>query len=379
MPSIKKRSENTYLITVSDGYDREGRKIAGYKTVHVDPSLTSKQKEKEVARIAALFEVEFKQGKHIDPSVTYADFAHRWLSDHCEVNLERKTSASYKAMLDSIILPAIGHIRLAKLKPPHLIGFYNNMKDDGIRADGKPGGYSTRTIKYCHQIISSSLSSAVQWQVLSENVAKRVKPPKGNPPKPKAFFDDKQAMRFLEYIDTAPLKFKALMHVAIYGGLRLEEALPLVWEDLDFEKCSVRIDKALSYVDGEQFVKTTAKNDGSIRTITLPRHIFSMFEELRPMEGERIFLMHYTTPYHWLQKKIKKYNDTYEEKLPLISFHGLRHTNITLSIAAGVDIRTVSGRAGHKSVITTQSIYSHFLKSRDSEASDTLEEFLKPK
>ena len=54
--------------------------------------------------------------------------------------------------------------------------------------------------------------------------------------------------------------------------------------------------------------------------------------------------------------------------------HSLRHTNITMQIAAGVPLVTVSGRAGHARTSTTTDIYSHLLKSSDKTAAETLEQ-----
>ena len=54
--------------------------------------------------------------------------------------------------------------------------------------------------------------------------------------------------------------------------------------------------------------------------------------------------------------------------------HSLRHTNITMQIAAGVPIVTVAGRAGHARTSTTTDIYSHFLKTADRSAAQKLEE-----
>jgi len=236
MASIQKRGDFTYRLTVSNGYDRNGKKIMKQKTVTLDSSLTQKQIDKEMERLAVLFEDEVKKGNYIDPTITFETFTRRWLSEYAEKQLERKTIASYKAELDTKILPAIGHIKLNQLQPLQLTKYYEMLTEDGIRLDGKPGGYSTRTIKYSHQIISSILQTAVYWQVIPANICRNVKPPKGVPPKKKDnYFDDTQAKAFIEYTASAPLKYQALVLITIFGGLRLEEVLPLKWADIDFK------------------------------------------------------------------------------------------------------------------------------------------------
>ena len=255
MASIKKRGENTYL------------------------TMTKKQQEKEITQIAMRFEDEVKVQNITGSSVTFETFTNRWLKEHAETQLELKTISSYKKELSSKIIPAIGHVKLNKLQPMHLAQFYNKLTQDGVRQDNKSGGYSTRTIKYCHQIISSILTSAVQWNILQENIAKRVKPPKGIPKSNKInYFDDKQTMIFLKHIESEPLKYRLLANIAIYGGLRLEEILPLLWSDVDFECYTIDINKTTSYVDGKQFIKDTTKNKGSTRKIILPSHIFTLLK-----------------------------------------------------------------------------------------------------
>jgi integrase len=53
-------------------------------------------------------------------------------------------------------------------------------------------------------------------------------------------------------------------------------------------------------------------------------------------------------------------------------FHDLRHLNVSLSLAAGVPLTTVSKRAGHASVSLTSQTYAHLLSGQDSAAAEAL-------
>lgn len=64
--------------------------------------------------------------------------------------------------------------------------------------------------------------------------------------------------------------------------------------------------------------------------------------------------------------------------LPQISIHSLRHTNITLQIAAGVLLRTVTFRAGHASTAVIRIVYSHAIRSSEEKAAQILENILDP-
>ena len=56
--------------------------------------------------------------------------------------------------------------------------------------------------------------------------------------------------------------------------------------------------------------------------------------------------------------------------MPPVSLHSLRHTNATVMIGKGADVRTVSGRLGHSQTSTTLNIYAEFLQSSDRAASE---------
>jgi len=58
--------------------------------------------------------------------------------------------------------------------------------------------------------------------------------------------------------------------------------------------------------------------------------------------------------------------------------HSLRHTNATLLIASGVNVRTIASRLGHSQVSTTTNLYSHPLRTADERAADALGDILNP-
>jgi integrase len=55
-----------------------------------------------------------------------------------------------------------------------------------------------------------------------------------------------------------------------------------------------------------------------------------------------------------------------------VRLHDLRHLHATQLLAAGVPVRTVSGRLGHANAATTLNVYAHFLEASDREAADVI-------
>lgn len=111
MANIEKRTENTYRIVVSAGYDAGGKKLRKYKTVTLLGGMTDRQREKELTRQAVLFEQEVENGTYLDGAkITFAEFAQIWLEGYAEKKLAPGTLKPYKMRLGKRIIPALGHI-----------------------------------------------------------------------------------------------------------------------------------------------------------------------------------------------------------------------------------------------------------------------------
>jgi integrase len=59
-----------------------------------------------------------------------------------------------------------------------------------------------------------------------------------------------------------------------------------------------------------------------------------------------------------------------------VRLHDLRHYVATRLLTAGVDVRTVAGRLGHRNAATTLNVYSHFVPEADRRAADVLAQLL---
>ena len=80
--------------------------------------------------------------------------------------------------------------------------------------------------------------------------------------------------------------------------------------------------------------------------------------------------MHPDRPYKILKQIIKKYD------LKDITFHGLRHTSISLQISSGIQTQIKSKRTGHSNISITHSIYSYFFDNGFKEVADKMDTFL---
>lgn len=122
----------TYRISVSSGFDTSGKRIRHRMTYKPEPGMTARQIEKAVQRAAADFERSIEQGFVLDSRQTFAEYASYVLDLKERAGLKTKTLDRYKELLIRIN-QAIGHLKIADIRPQHLNSFYKNLSEPGIR------------------------------------------------------------------------------------------------------------------------------------------------------------------------------------------------------------------------------------------------------
>jgi len=419
LSSIEWRGKNSCRLIVSCGFQGKKR-IKKTRTVQV-AGRTDAERKKAADKLLAEFIVEIEHGLVIDgKKMTFKKFVECWLKDYAETNLAPKTLFRYKEILDSRILPSLGHLKLDQLRPTHIIEFENMLREPGIRMDKKEGGLSEKTILQHHRIISSILNDAVEWQLLFSNPAARVKPPRVKKVQAKCF-DEDQMLIILDALEQLPvelLRFRAIIDLALGTGLRRGEIMGLEWRDIDFDKRTLEVRQASQYLPGKGCFIKDPKNETSKRLISVPAATIAVLKKWKAKQTERkmripdlwsvgewVFTtwdghrMHPDTISKWFPEFLKKIivhrtcsgfmqtedfcphcnKKVHTEdiiRLPRLNFHSLRHTSATLLIAEGSDVREVSGRLGHSNMSTTGDIYAHFVKKADVAAAEKLNDLM---
>lgn len=452
MATVRKRG-NAYQIRVSTGYDSTGKQLEKSMTWKPPRGMTEKQIAKELERQKVLFEEQVQNGLYLDSTITLAEFADKWFKDYAEKQLREKSLEGYRCIMPRI-LQALGHIKLCRLQPHHLMEFYNNLEESGVRLDTKykackdfkkiyeAAGYtqkslseaaevSASTIRLCsaghniakktadkiskvlknkrifipqntkdkladttiikyHRLLSSMLTTAVQWQIIPSNPCGRVKPPHVDY-KEAAVLDEKEVEQLISCLDDEPLKYKTAVMLILYTGLRRGELCGLNCEDVDLDNGIIQVKRSLLYTTNKGIYEDTTKNKHSQRFIQIPPDMVKLLKEYKAEQARQRLLigdqwqnsgklitsdngsaLYPDTLSAWFRKFIKKNN------LPDAHIHTLRHVSATLLIAGGVDVATVSNRLGHANKTTTLNIYTHAIKSADAMAAERLQNILNP-
>ena len=125
----------TYRITVYAGFDTQGKRIRHRMNYKPTPGMTPRQIEKAAQKAAMDFERSIEQGFALDNRQTFAEYAAYVLDLKQRTGTKARTLDRYQDMMVRIN-QAIGHIKLADLRPQHLNSFYKNLAEPGIRMGG---------------------------------------------------------------------------------------------------------------------------------------------------------------------------------------------------------------------------------------------------
>lgn len=123
----------SYRFIVSGGVDCNGKRIVHRKTWKPPVGMTEKQAEKAANREAVLYEQSILQGYSLDNRQTFAQYADYVLDLKGRTGAKAKTLDRYRELLIRTN-EAIGHLKLADIRPQHLNAFYKSLAEPGIRA-----------------------------------------------------------------------------------------------------------------------------------------------------------------------------------------------------------------------------------------------------
>lgn len=180
MATIEKipgKTGTTYRITVSGGFNSAGKRIRHRMTYKPEPGMTARQIQKAVQRAAADFERSIEQGFTLDNRQTFAEYAAYVLDLKERGGTKRKTLDRYKELLIRIN-QAIGHLKLADIRPQHLNSFYKNLSEPGIRAGG---GHAIAKIDLAAWMKANKTSRAALASVSGISAATVSTAARGNP------------------------------------------------------------------------------------------------------------------------------------------------------------------------------------------------------
>lgn len=291
--------------------------------------------------------------------IRLGEWCEAWL-ESIRPNVTLSTQRSYGDVISRLIQRApIGNILLHDLTPAMFRRYWQELLDQG---------YSSRSVIYCHTVVSAALKQAVMDGAIIANPLLAVRRPKLIKKEIKAMTKE-QVQLFLQTVSD-PL-YRNIFTIAAYTGMRREEVLGINWDGVDFDAHTLSITQTIIRHGGKVCIEKATKTKSSMRTLTVGNGVLDILHEQyalylrarltgpRFQDHDLVFFRPDGSPVHpdALSHWFRRYAD--QCGLKDFTLHSLRHTCATLLLEDGVDFKTVQIQLGHSSFQTTMDTYAH--------------------
>jgi integrase len=294
-------------------------------------------------------------GVWVDPDlsgITFGSMAERWIAT--KSHRAPKTVAGYNGLLQTVVLPRWRDVSLRDIRYDDLQVWVSGLSVDGsARFDGK--GLSASRVRQAHQLVGAVLKFAVKAKHLPANPADGIDLPRLPEVEQRYITHDQ-----LHRLAVASGRFRTLVLVLGYCGLRFGEAAALKIANVDIEGRRIRVSRSVTAVTGQGMVEGPTKNHGA-RTVPVPKFLAPLLKtEIGDRPGTELLFPSRRGGFltlgevHWVFDPAAKAID--EEGLRL---QDLRHTCASLSISAGANVKVLQRLLGHKTATLTLDRYGH--------------------
>ncbi|MFD9970580.1 tyrosine-type recombinase/integrase [Streptomyces sp. NPDC059011] len=291
--------------------------------------------------------------KNPDDKVLFGVYADAWFKerDYAATTRERNGSA-----LRLHILPTFASVVLSEITTPQIRRWRAGLLESGV---GEP------TVVKAYQVLRAIMNTAVDDELIQRNPC-RIKGAGAAKTAERPFLEVSEVFRLA---DAVPARFRVLILLAAFTGLRFGELAALQRHDIDLDRRTVAVRRALAETRTDGIVVKTPKSAAGVRTVAFPAsltaelaaHLAAYAEPGRNglvFTGERGGQLRRNNFRRLWLRALKTTG------LGDVHFHDLRHTGNTLAATGGATTRELMQRMGHSSVRAAL-IYQHLVNGRD--------------
>lgn len=330
-------------------------------------------------------------------SISVYDYMNYWIEMYCVPNLKPTTVSNYEKYIRLHITPKIGHYRLADVNADVLQSLINDLVNKG---------YSRNTILGVKGVLSSSFDYAVQpLKYIIQSPMSYVKIPRSSkgaykaPQQVRTAIENNIIDKIFDRFPKGTSTYLPMMF-AYRCGMRLGEAFAVTWDNVDFENKTITINKQLQWDGSKSVWRLTTPKYNSNRTVDIDQFLVELLiktkceqEKAKEYYAEEYTYIHYdediginTTTGEiinfvnvlenggFIQPRTMQHASQVIHKFcPEFNFHSLRHTHCTRLLEAGLPIKYVQERLGHKNINVTMDIYNHLTQNQAEKSKQALE------
>ena len=352
-----KEGKLIWRIKASGGFDGAGKRIQPTGTVH------GARKDAQNAADRLQAQTDRAGSEHIRTVAEWVEEYLRLRKGH----VSARTLDGYRRMAELRVIPQLGKQPLPDVLPKHIHLFLDKIGSK--RLDGRGERLSSNTVGKYYRFLHLIFAEAFYRGFVEGNPVIGVKPPEVARVRP-TYLKSEEIQIVLKALKAEPLSLRVAFMLALTTGMRRGEIIALHWSDIDMDAQVIRVEHAVTTSEGKQLIGCT-KTARSVRTVSATADLLSVLAEWRQQCPQTADNLVFTWPdgkwWHidFVSKAWREFCT--RAKVSPINFHGLRHTNASLLLSAGLGVAEVAEHLGHASPSTTMNIYTHTMKKSSTE------------
>lgn len=248
-------------------------------------------------------------------------------------------------------------------------------------------GLSYNTVNKLMVLLKKILDTAVRHQVLENNPCRLIK----KLPIKKVEMNYWSLKEFLLFDRSLKLNneliFQLFFRLAFFTGMRKGEILALTWQDIDFKKSIINVNKSVTKIGGKEYLSST-KTKAGLRQIAINKKLCSCLLEWQCEQNNKLDIDFYLQElseirvFEYSPELVlnagnirKRFNQILKRNPSLIPIrlHDFRHSHVAMLIDMGTEPYLIKERIGHASITTTYDVYGHLYPSRQKSISEQID------
>jgi integrase len=299
----------------------------------------------------------------MEGKITVQEYGERWITER---RIGVRTREAYEGLFRLHLAPYLGRKLLTDVGPETIRAWRHDLLE---------GGRSENIAAKSYRLLRAIMNTAVNDGRIKRNPC-RIKGANKEqaPARPVA-----TVTQVFHLADAMPPRFRALVLVAAFTGLRWGELIALRRCDVSSDMGVLRVTRRLAQLNTGAYVAGPTKSAAGFRTVAMPAILLSDLRrhldtyvvrepEALVFTGEKGAMLHRGN----FHRAVRWTNSVASAGLPTgFLFHDLRHTGNHLAAATGASTRELMHRMGHGSRRAAL-IYQHATSQRDREIAAAL-------
>lgn len=315
-------------------------------------------------------ELILKSGKVENTDILFCEYAEYWTG----IIKQKMKPSSFQRKLVSLenqVYPFIGNIPISNITITDVQNMVNELRKQGLSYSTIKKAYEAVSgcLKFYRIQTQSNIVNPCEGVVLPENIKRESSDILCFNENERTLIINEALRKYSNGKNVYRLGY--IIVLLMYTGMRISEAIALTWDDIDFEKRTISIDKdaVVVKIDGKYTIlnQKSPKTHSGNRIIPMTKMAYDMLVEIHNITGNCTYVMstknnrqisprNINRMFHSILTQTGLYN-----KFAVCGVHSLRHTFASMLFDSGCEVKTVSELLGHSDTHITENIYIHII------------------